>query len=148
MAGISLLLTVFFEAVAVSWLYGLDNFKSDVNKMLGHVPNLYWRICWKVISPAFLFVVIIFAMTDVGPLSITLYDKSTYTYPDFAKVIGWVLALSSVLCVPYIAIKTILSLKGTFKQRLLLSITPEKEQQDIIDGKPGTRASMKHWISL
>ena len=55
-AGISLLLTVFFEAVAVSWLYGLDSFKADVQKMLGHVPSLYWRICWKVISPAFLFV--------------------------------------------------------------------------------------------
>ena len=55
-AGISLLLTVFFEAVAVSWLYGLDSFKADVQKMLGHVPSLYFRICWKFISPAFLFV--------------------------------------------------------------------------------------------
>ncbi len=55
-AGLSLLSTVFFEAVAVSWLYGLDNFKSDVNKMLGHTPNIYWRICWKIISPAFLAV--------------------------------------------------------------------------------------------
>jgi hypothetical protein len=35
---------------------GLDNFKSDVHKMLGHTPNIYWRICWKVISPAFLAV--------------------------------------------------------------------------------------------
>ncbi len=35
---------------------GLDNFKSDVQKMLGHTPNLYWRICWKIVSPAFLFV--------------------------------------------------------------------------------------------
>lgn len=55
-AGLSLLSTVFFEAVAVSWLYGLDNFKSDVNKMLGHTPNIYWRICWKIISPVFLAV--------------------------------------------------------------------------------------------
>ena len=33
-------------------------------------------------------------------------------------------------------------------QRFLLSITPEKEQQDIIDGKPGKRANLNHWISL
>ena len=33
-------------------------------------------------------------------------------------------------------------------QRLLLSITPEKEQKDIIEGKPGTRATLDHWISL
>ena len=33
-------------------------------------------------------------------------------------------------------------------QRLLLSITPEKEQKDIIEGKPGARATLDHWISL
>ena len=33
-------------------------------------------------------------------------------------------------------------------QRFLLSITPEKEQKDIIEGKPGSRASINHWISL
>ena len=106
-------------------------------------------------------------MTDSGPFTITLYNKEDYTYPTFAKVIGWILAISSVSCVPIVAIKTLLSLKGTlgqvsssqiFKyssrsirilfQRLLLSITPEKEQKDIIEGKPGTRATLDHWISL
>ncbi len=33
-------------------------------------------------------------------------------------------------------------------QRLLLSITPEKEQKDIIEGKTGARTSSKHWLSL
>lgn len=53
-AGLSLLATVFFEAVAVSWVYGLKQLKSDVFEMLGHVPNMYWRVCWKIISPIFL----------------------------------------------------------------------------------------------
>ena len=55
-------------------------------------------------------------MIDVGPLEIVLYDKSEYTYPTFAKVIGWILALSSVLMVPCIAIKTIMSFKGKIRQ--------------------------------
>ena len=55
-------------------------------------------------------------MSDVGPLKIILYDKSEYTYPTFAKVLGWILALSSVLMVPFIAIKTIMSYKGPFSQ--------------------------------
>ena len=42
---------------------------------------------------------------------------------------------------------TIIVFLFTF-QRFLLSITPEKEQQDIIDGKPGKRANLNHWISL
>merc|ERR1719464_1431416 len=104
-AGVSLLFTVFVEAVAVSWLYGMDNFKADINKMLGHVPSMYWRICWKFLSPAFLFVVIVMAMSDRGPLTITLYNGTDYTYPVFAKVVGWTLALSSVLMVPIVAIK-------------------------------------------
>ena len=94
----------------------MDNFKADINKMLGHVPNLYWRICWKFLSPAFLFVVIIMAMSDTGPLTITLYNGTIYTYPNFAKVVGWTLALSSVLMVPIVAIKMIMSYKGTFSQ--------------------------------
>ena len=86
-AGLSLLTTVFFEAIAVSWIYGkwniytrtkcynlfkklcnfkcnsilqcilgLTDFKNDINKMLGRTPSIYWRVCWKIVSPAFLFV--------------------------------------------------------------------------------------------
>ena len=55
-------------------------------------------------------------MTDSGPFTITLYNKEDYTYPTFAKVIGWILAISSVSCVPIVAIKTLLSLKGTLGQ--------------------------------
>jgi SNF family Na+-dependent transporter len=43
-------------AIAVSWFYGLKNFGNDINAMLGHRPGLYWRICWKFISPIFLAV--------------------------------------------------------------------------------------------
>ena len=39
-----------------SELSGLENVKSHVFEMMGHVPNLYWRICWKFVSPIFLMV--------------------------------------------------------------------------------------------
>ena len=60
-------------------------------------------------------------MTDSGPFTITLYNKDEYTYPTFAKVIGWILAISSVACVPIVAIKTLLSYKGTLGQVLIHS---------------------------
>ncbi|GFG38931.1 hypothetical protein Cfor_10219 [Coptotermes formosanus] len=53
-AGISLLCSALFEAIAVSWFYGLERFSQDVEAMLGSKPGLYWRICWKFISPSFL----------------------------------------------------------------------------------------------
>nr|CAH7729469.1 unnamed protein product [Callosobruchus chinensis] len=55
-AGISLLCSALFEAVAVSWFYGLDRFTQDVEAMLGTKPGMYWRICWKFISPSFIVV--------------------------------------------------------------------------------------------
>ena len=55
-------------------------------------------------------------MMDVGPLEIVLYDKSVYKFPPIAKFVGYVLALSSVLMVPMVAIKTLISYPGSFDQ--------------------------------
>lgn len=84
-AGISLLCSALFECIAVSWFYGkythiykqkiwffarkkslihqillfflgLEKFCDDVENMIGHRPGLYWRICWKFISPLFIIV--------------------------------------------------------------------------------------------
>jgi len=54
--GISILFVVFVEAVGVCWIYGVDRFSSDVEKMIGHKPNIFWRTCWNYITPVFLLV--------------------------------------------------------------------------------------------
>lgn len=54
--GLSILFVVFVEAAGVCWLYGTDNFSRDIEKMIGHRPGIFWRICWKYISPFFLLV--------------------------------------------------------------------------------------------
>jgi hypothetical protein len=55
-------------------------------------------------------------MMDVGPLTMTLYDKTEYIYPTGAKAVGWLLALSSILMIPIIALITICTKKGTLKE--------------------------------
>ena len=35
---------------------GLEQFCNDVEEMLGFRPGIYWRFCWKFVSPLFLFV--------------------------------------------------------------------------------------------
>lgn len=35
---------------------GVDRFSSDIEQMMGFKPGLYWRLCWKFVSPAFLLV--------------------------------------------------------------------------------------------
>lgn len=54
--GLAILFVVFVEAAGVCWLYGTDNFARDIEKMIGQKPGLFWRICWKYISPVFILV--------------------------------------------------------------------------------------------
>lgn len=35
---------------------GVDRFSEDIERMLGFKPGLYWRLCWKFVSPIFLLV--------------------------------------------------------------------------------------------
>uniref|UniRef100_A0AAX7SHL5 Transporter n=1 Tax=Astatotilapia calliptera TaxID=8154 RepID=A0AAX7SHL5_ASTCA len=55
-AGTSILFGVLIEAIGVSWFYGVDRFSEDIERMMGFKPGLYWRLCWKYVSPAFLLV--------------------------------------------------------------------------------------------
>lgn len=34
----------------------MDRFSEDIERMMGFKPGLYWRLCWKFVSPAFLLV--------------------------------------------------------------------------------------------
>ena len=54
--AISILFVVFVEAAGVCWFYGVDRFSHDIEKMIGHRPGIFWRVCWNYISPVFLLV--------------------------------------------------------------------------------------------
>ncbi|TWW67453.1 Sodium-dependent noradrenaline transporter [Takifugu flavidus] len=110
-AGTSILFGVLIEAIGVSWFYGVDRFSEDIERMMGFKPGLYWRLCWKFVSPLFLlFVVIASTLTSSG----LKYDE--YVFPDWANVVGWGVAMSSMLFVPFYAIYKFFSLSGSFKE--------------------------------
>jgi len=152
-AGLSLLTTVFFEAVAVSWVYGLKNFSEDVYAMLGHRPGLYWKICWKFVSPCFLAFIIILQMTDVSEFQIEKYDGTIYTYPPGAHWTGRILAASTISCIPVAAIIVLIkarkpegsSKSRTFVQCLGAAITPSYE---ITPDDQNVRLTWAHWRNL
>ncbi|KAL1501998.1 hypothetical protein ABEB36_007213 [Hypothenemus hampei] len=140
-AGISLLCSALFEAIAVSWFYGLDRLTQDVEAMLGLKPGIYWRICWKFISPSFIVCVVMFDLLNNPPL---VYND--YFYPNWAEWIGWFLALSSIMMIPLAAIIHLCKSTGSLRERLALSISPVEEHEDIRQSKLVRRFKAKHWL--
>uniref|UniRef100_A0A8D2IBB2 Transporter n=1 Tax=Urocitellus parryii TaxID=9999 RepID=A0A8D2IBB2_UROPR len=118
--GPAVLTVVLIEAVAVSWFYGITQFCSDVKEMLGFSPGWFWRICWVAISPMFLlFIICSFLMS---PPQLRLFQ---YNYPHWSVILGYCIGTSSFICIPtYITYRLIIT-PGTFKERIIKSITPE-----------------------
>uniref|UniRef100_A0A3P9LHG2 Transporter n=1 Tax=Oryzias latipes TaxID=8090 RepID=A0A3P9LHG2_ORYLA len=128
-AGTSILFAVLIEAIGVSWFYGVDRFSEDIEQMMGFKPGLYWRLCWKFVSPVFLlFVVIASTVTSSG------LKYGDYEFPNGANLLGWGVAMSSMLFVPFYAIYKFFSVRGTFTERIAYCITPEHEYHKVAEG--------------
>ncbi|KAL7978968.1 hypothetical protein Chor_001271 [Crotalus horridus] len=110
-AGTSILFAVLVEAIGVSWFYGVDRFSEDIQRMLGFKPGIYWRLCWKFVSPAFLLFVILVSIINSKSLT---YDQ--YTFPAWANSVGWAIASSSMILVPAYILYKLLRTPGTFQQ--------------------------------
>lgn len=68
------------------------------------------------------------------------YENSN-PYPLWGEIFGWCLALTSMLCVPGIAIFLILREKGTIRERIQILLTPKVKNNKI-------RACNKTFISV
>ncbi|KAJ9585512.1 hypothetical protein L9F63_002713, partial [Diploptera punctata] len=119
--GISILFVVFVEAAGVCWFYGVDRFSRDIEKMIGHRPGIFWRLCWNYISPVFLLVIFIFSILGYEEML-----QGEYVYPEWSIMVGWILTASSLLCIPtYIVYKLIIT-PGNIIQRVTKIIKPEE----------------------
>ena len=76
---------------------------------------LYWNaLCDAYFCLLTFFLVtqgiFIFSLVTYEPLT---YNK-TYHYPRWAQALGWLMALSSIMCIPLVAIIKFLLAEGTF----------------------------------
>nr|AAZ17653.1 dopamine transporter [Bombyx mori] len=123
-AGYSILIAGFFEAIAVSWIYGTERFCEDIRDMTGFRPGLYWRVCWRFAAPSFLLFITAYGLLDYEPLQ---YEN--YIYPGWANALGWAIAGSSVMCIPTVAIYKLITTKGSFLERLRVLTTPYADSE-------------------
>jgi len=94
-ASLSVMVIAVAEMVAIMWLYGANNFCKDLQAMLGFYPGIYFKVCWIVISPLLLIVILFAAIAD--------WTKPSYgplPYPDWAHGLGIFLTIVSVIQIP------------------------------------------------
>ncbi|KAI3380950.1 hypothetical protein SNEBB_002547 [Seison nebaliae] len=127
----SILFAVLFEALTISWIYGIDQFKEDINEMLGFKPGIYWTITWKFAALPCLVFVIGFGLYGYKPL-----QYKGYTYPLWANIVGGCIAVSSVICIPIMALHSIITAKGdTLKEKFLDTLKPRRKLRVKPDNK-------------
>jgi len=120
--GFNLLVIGLLEIFIVMYIYGYDRFLEDISMMLGRRPSFtgectptgvyrglqlmsegYWRFCWQFMSLATLASILVFLFVRYSPPTCGLY-----TYPDWAVTMGWLMATSTVVSIPLVAIKVLI----------------------------------------
>ncbi|XP_043430651.1 sodium- and chloride-dependent glycine transporter 1 isoform X1 [Leopardus geoffroyi] len=98
-ASFSLVVISCIMCVSIMYIYGHRNYFQDIQMMLGFPPPIFFQICWRFVSPAIIFFILIFTVIQYQPIT---YNH--YQYPGWAVAIGFLLALSSVICIPLYAL--------------------------------------------
>lgn len=112
-SGMTLLWQAFWECTVVAWVYGADKFMDDIARMIGYRPFPWMKWCWSFLTPCVCMAIFVFHLANYKPLT---YNK-VYVYPWWGEMIGWLMALSSMLCIPISVIYKLLTAKGSFRER-------------------------------
>lgn len=118
-AIVSIMFLAFFEIIAICWCYGVKRLSNNLLEMTGSRPNIFFRMCWLVIDPILITVILVFSIIQFKPAR---YEN--YVFPPWAQGVGWVIALASIIWIPLGAVHTLFTLSGSFIEKLTRSITP------------------------
>ncbi|XP_064845946.1 sodium- and chloride-dependent GABA transporter 2-like isoform X1 [Oncorhynchus masou masou] len=134
-SGMCLLFVAVFETVCIAWIYGADRFYDNIEDMIGYRPGPIIKYCWMFFTPATCLGTFAFSLIKYTPLK---YNNE-YVYPWWGYGLGWLLALSSMLCVPLWVVIKMCSVEGTLKERFIILTTPstdlpktKKEQEKLL----------------
>ncbi|XP_030428330.1 sodium- and chloride-dependent glycine transporter 1 isoform X1 [Gopherus evgoodei] len=122
-ASFSLVIISCIMCVSIMYIYGHQNYFKDIEMMLGFPPPVFFQICWRFFSPTIIFFILVFTVIQYRPIA-----YNTYVYPPWAISIGFLMALSSVLCIPLYAVYKLCRVEGdTLLQRLKNATKPSQD---------------------
>ncbi|XP_078468415.1 sodium- and chloride-dependent creatine transporter 1-like [Lampetra planeri] len=119
-SGMTLLWQVGWECIVVAWVYGSDRFMNDIARMIGYHPVPWMKWCWCYLTPCICVGIFLFNLLNYKRLT---YNK-TYVYPWWGDALGWAMALTSMLCIPAVALCRLAYAKGSLRERWNHLTTP------------------------
>uniref|UniRef100_A0A8C4YMI8 Transporter n=1 Tax=Gopherus evgoodei TaxID=1825980 RepID=A0A8C4YMI8_9SAUR len=111
-SGTCLLFLAIFEAICVGWVYGADRFYDNIEDMIGYRPWPLVKMCWQVVTPGVCLATFLFSLIKYTPLKY----NNWYMYPLWGYTLGWLMALSSMICIPLYIIFILLKTRGSLKK--------------------------------
>merc|ERR1712038_1979616 len=101
-ASWNILVFAIIELILVSWLYGVDNFLDNIREMKMNLPKpveWYWKICWTVVTPLLLTLVLVLQFVFAEDVK---YGE--YKFPEEVQALGWIIGCTSTAFIPGIGI--------------------------------------------
>ncbi|XP_074025100.1 sodium- and chloride-dependent GABA transporter 2 isoform X2 [Numenius arquata] len=129
-SGMCLLFVAIFETLCIAWVYGAERFYDNIEDMIGYRPWSIIKYCWLFITPAVCMATFLFSLIKYTPLT---YNKK-YVYPWWGDTLGWLLALSSMVCIPLWIVYKLSTIKGSLRERLRQLTCPLED----LPSRPGT----------
>ncbi|KAK2505831.1 hypothetical protein MC885_014942 [Smutsia gigantea] len=131
-SGMCLLFVAIFECVCIGWVYGSNHFYDNIKDMIGYRPLSLIKWCWKVVTPRICASIFIFFLVKYKPLKY----NNIYTYPTWGYGVGWLMALSSMLCIPLWTFIKMWKTEGTLPEKFRELTIPRSDLK--MWGKLGT----------
>jgi hypothetical protein len=127
----NLLLFALLEVVVVGWAYGAERALRDLDDMgvkPGRFAKLYWKVCWRYVTPAVLVGLLVTSAAD----SARGLSAGDYIYPPWVQAAGVAITASTALWLPTMAIVGVWTRGDAQELRSLLRPTKSWKRQ--LDG--------------
>ncbi|XP_052795792.1 sodium- and chloride-dependent glycine transporter 1-like isoform X2 [Mya arenaria] len=128
------------ELIAICYIYGIKQFMSDIEMMIGKRLIIFWCYylpMWMVITPVAIIFIVVMSGVNYTP---AYYGD--YHFPPWAEGIGWVLAMLPLLCVIIGAIFALVKFgPEAIKPRPGWGPRPEEDRGDTFKENLGYEAS-------
>ncbi|XP_078402281.1 sodium- and chloride-dependent neutral and basic amino acid transporter B(0+)-like [Cetorhinus maximus] len=109
--GWILITIALLELIGLSWIYGVNRFIKDIEMMIGErnwLFWLWWRLCWVIISPCLLAVILIWSLATFAPPT-----YGSVEYPVWATALAWCMIIFCIMWIPIVAIVRVVQAEGS-----------------------------------